>query len=50
MLAAGVQHKRPKWIGLNLLVLVVVPLLTMAIAWAISWPSSHGAKSTKRRT
>jgi DUF1365 family protein len=50
MLAAGVQHKRPEWIGLNLLVLVVVPLLAMAIAWAISWPSSHGAKSTERGT
>jgi hypothetical protein len=50
MLTAGVQHKRPEWIGLNLLVIIVVPLLAMAIVWAISWPPSRGASSTKPRT
>jgi len=50
MLTTGVQHKRPEWIGLNLLVFVVVPLLAMAIVWAISWPPSRGANFTKRKT
>jgi hypothetical protein len=50
MLTAGVQHKRPEWIGLNLLVIIVVPLLAMAIVGAISWPPSRRASSTKPRT
>jgi len=44
MLAAGVQHKRVEWIGLNVLLFLAVPSFATLIASAISWPPPAPAR------
>ncbi len=46
MLAAGVQHKRIAWIGINALVFLVLPLLTTGIVTWLAWPR----RSERRRS
>lgn len=51
MLAAGVQHKRVEWIGMNTLMFLVLPLLATAVVMGIPWPRPGGERraSSKAR-
>jgi uncharacterized membrane protein len=51
MIAGGIQHRRFAWIGLNVLVFLMFPLLATGITAAMPWPRPsrpHSGRRTSR--